>query len=153
MWPRNRGETVCVRDAPKRYTLPIVIDPLASRFPVAVSAMMCVLAFTLGACKRTPKIAPAAEREIRSLLDAFEKSGLQFERNSKIIPNADASKWLRQKWERRRRHILSTENFIDHVADHSSETKQPYVLVAPDGKRIQSSSWFREQLGRLRTHP
>lgn len=88
--------------------------------------------------------------EVESLLTAYEKSGLALERNGETLDNASAVRWLRKKWIKRRDAVHSAEDFIYLVADHSSETKEPYRIILPDARKPTSAEWFSDRLRELR---
>jgi hypothetical protein len=97
-----------------------------------------------------PAAPPPGEAESTALLNAFEKSGLSVERNGKVLGNAEATKWFRRKWARRKASIQTGEDFILRVVHHSSATKQPYQVVRADGTKEPSADWFTARLKELR---
>lgn len=115
-----------------------------------VVALLGLFAFQLAACKPEKAVPQSPEVEINALLAAFERSGVELERNGEKLSNADAGKWFRVKWSRRTTDVRSAEDFIQRVAHHSSETKEVYQVVLADGTKTPSATWFTARLEELR---
>ena len=83
-------------------------------------------------------------------MDAFVRSGLSLERNGETLDNIKATEWLRSKLKQRATDVLSAEDFLVRVVDHSSETKKPYLVILSDGTKQPSSEWFGARLKEIR---
>ena len=42
--------------------------------------------------------------------------------------------------------VVTVEDFITKVASHCEHTGKTYLIRQPDGKEVEASQWFREQL-------
>lgn len=108
--------------------------------------LIAALLLTLSCTRDQPK-----DLEISALITAFESSGLSLERNGEQLHNAEASQWLRRKLTARSSDVRSPEDFIRRVADHSSETKKPYLIILSDGTKELSAEWFNAKLKEMRS--
>jgi hypothetical protein len=102
--------------------------------------------------RAAPAPVPAENREVVALMDAFVRSGLSLERNGETLDNVKATEWLRSKLRHRASDVLTAEDFLVRVVDHSSETKKPYLVILPDGTKQPSSEWFGARLKEIRAH-
>lgn len=118
--------------------------------------MLAVLVVASACEKSSEKKAPvklSPQGEVSALLIAFETSGASLERNGEVLDNQKAATWLRSKASKRAAMVHGAEDFIEHVADHSSQTKTPYTVVLKDGTRVGANAWFRARLAELRPPP
>jgi len=99
---------------------------------------------------------PEEEKKIEKLLQAIEKSGLQFERNGSLHTPAEAVHHLRNKLAKAQRSWFAppkakwtAELFIQEVASRSSLTNEPYFVVFPNGKKMLSQEWFQTELKKI----
>lgn len=120
---------------------------LVRSLPLA-ALLLASCASQLGGC--SDKVPQPSEDEVSALISAFETSGLSLERNGEVMDNAKAAKWFRTKWARRAANIRTGEDFIKSVADHSTETKKPYLIILANGKKEPSNAWFTARLKELR---
>ncbi|MDP1821701.1 MAG: DUF5329 family protein [Archangium sp.] len=120
------------------------------------TSMLAVLVVASACEKSSEKKAPvklSPQGEVSALLIAFETSGASLERNGEVLDNQKAATWLRSKASKRAAMVHGAEDFIEHVADHSSQTKTPYTVVLKDGTRVGANAWFRARLAELRPPP
>jgi hypothetical protein len=112
-------------------------------FPLA-AVLLCGTAIL-----RAEAAARPAE-EIAHLLDFVGMSPCSFIRNGVSHPAKEAKAHLERKYAGVRDRIKTAEDFIDHVASHSSTSGEPYLVRCRPGETRQSAEWFRSELRRLR---
>jgi hypothetical protein len=93
-----------------------------------------------------------AQHEIEGLMQALEHSGCRFQRNGRWHGAAEARTHLQRKYDYLRKRELagSAEQFIDNAASRSSLSGKPYRVTCPGQPEQDATSWFRQQLARLR---
>jgi len=98
-------------------------------------------------------IAADAAREIDGLIGALGRSGCEFERNGNWFDAGKAQAHLQRKYEwLRKRDLADTaEQFIDRAASRSSVSGKPYRVRCAGKPVVDSATWFRGILRRLRT--
>lgn len=98
-------------------------------------------------------VSPAAladtQCEIDRLLDFVGKSPCSFIRNGEAHERADARAHIERKYDYAKRHIQTTEQFIEYTATESSTSGKPY-RVRCSGREEPSASWLKRELARLR---
>lgn len=87
-----------------------------------------------------------SERIEQLILAVKNLDGAAFIRNGVDHPPAEAADHLRTKWERAGDMITTAEQFIDHLASHSSLSGEPYLIRLPDGQTIPAKDWLHDQL-------
>jgi len=87
--------------------------------------------------------------EIDRLLDFIGKSRCSFIRNDEAHDSADARAHIERKYDYAKRHIQTTEQFIEYTATKSSTSGEPY-RVSCSGREEPSASWLKRALARLR---
>lgn len=80
---------------------------------------------------------------IQALLDEVKKSGVSFVRNGDTYTSERAAEHLKTKWGKGARYVHTAEDFIDNIASRSSATGKPYLVILPDGKRLEAAVWLR----------
>ncbi|MGW8193083.1 MAG: DUF5329 domain-containing protein [Desulforhopalus sp.] len=103
-------------------------------------------------------IVPAAaaklsvEEEIDHLIGFLEQSACQFNRNGTWYNAAKAGAHIRKKYRylKRRGLVGTTELFIERAASKSSMSGKAYLVRCSTGEAIESATWFRTELARLR---
>lgn len=110
---------------------------------------LALLAATAVAAATPP---PVTQREVAQLFAALDRSGCRFERNGSWYDAAQAHAHLQRKYEYllRRDAVDSTERFIDLAASRSSMTGRAYAVQCPGQPAVDSATWFRRVLARLR---
>lgn len=95
---------------------------------------------------------PAAQREIAGLFAALDRSGCRFQRNGRWHDAAQAHAHLQRKYDYllRRDAIDSAERFIDLAASRSSMTGRAYAVQCPGQPAVDSATWFRRALAKVR---
>lgn len=95
---------------------------------------------------------PVTQREIGQLFERLEQSGCRFQRNGSWYDAQAASQHLHKKYQYLldRDRITSTESFIEQGASTSSSSGQPYQVQCAQVAPVDSSVWFRQELGKLR---
>lgn len=88
----------------------------------------------------------AEAKKIESLISAVAKlEGAKFVRNGKAYDPATAAKFLRGKWERQAKEIVTAGDFIEKIATRSSITGRVYLVRFADGRELPVA----EFLGRI----
>ena len=88
-------------------------------------------------------------KKIESLISAVAKlNGAQFVRNGKAYDPATAAKFLRGKWERQSREIVTADDFIAKIATRSSTTGRVYLVRYADGREVPVAEFLRSVLAR-----
>ncbi len=87
--------------------------------------------------------------EIDRLLDFVEKSLCSFIRNGEAHESVDARAHIERKYDYAKRHIQTTEQFIEYTATQSSTSGEPY-RVRCSGHEEPSASGLKRELARLR---
>ena len=92
--------------------------------------------------------------EIEHLLMYLKNSHCELARNGTWYSARRAEEHLRSKYDALLKNgaaITTAESFIDQVASHSNVSGHPYLVRCDNDPAIESGSWFREALQRLRT--
>jgi hypothetical protein len=89
------------------------------------------------------------ERDVNYLLEYVANSDCTFTRNSKRHDGVAAADHLRQKYELDKRHVHSTELFIDRVASKSSVNGKTYTVNC-DGETETTERWLNRALAKYR---
>lgn len=114
-----------------------------------------ILALVLAALSTSAIAMPpaATQREISGLFSTLEHSGCRFNRNGTWYDAGKAREHLQRKYDYllRRDAIRSTESFIDLAASKSSMTGRAYLVQCPGTAAVDSATWFRRALARVRT--
>jgi hypothetical protein len=90
--------------------------------------------------------------EISYLFNHLKSSGCKFNRNGHWYAAAAASDHLRTKYDYLLKEgmIGSTESFVERAAARSSITGKPYLVQCPGAAPVESATWFRAELAKLR---
>ncbi|MEO8186914.1 MAG: DUF5329 domain-containing protein [Burkholderiaceae bacterium] len=90
--------------------------------------------------------------EIGHLFSYLKSSGCKFNRNGKWYAAEAASKHLQTKYDYLVSEglITSTESFIELGATESSASGKPYRVQCAGSAPVESATWFRAELSRLR---
>lgn len=91
--------------------------------------------------------------EIGHLFNYLKSSGCKFNRNGKWYAADAASKHLQTKYDYLVKEgvITSTESFVELGATGSSTSGKPYLVQCAGSAPVESATWFRAELSRLRT--
>ncbi len=95
-------------------------------------------------------VASDMESEIQHLLATVAESPCNFMRNGKTYSAEDAASHLSMKYNRGKKYVASTEQFIDRIATKSSLSKQPYHIQCPGMERQTTREWLTRQLEVMR---
>ncbi len=90
------------------------------------------------------------DTEIEYVLDFVESSGCTFHRNGSDHDSADAADHMRLKYNRGKKYVGSSEQFIDRLATESSWTGRDYTVTC-DGTTRPSGEWLHEALDAYRS--
>ena len=91
--------------------------------------------------------------KIDALVHAVEmRSDLKFIRLGTVHSSSEAAQMLRTKLRFAGSRVQTADDFIDHVAS-ATASGSPYFVLYPDGKRVPSSVFLREELKRLGQSP
>ena len=90
--------------------------------------------------------------EISHLFSYLKSSGCKFNRNGKWYAAEAASKHLQTKYDYLVKEglITSTESFVELGATESSTSGKPYLVQCAGSAPVESATWFRAELTRLR---
>ena len=90
--------------------------------------------------------------EIDHLFNYLKSSGCKFNRNGKWYAADAASKHLQTKYDYLVKEglITSTESFVELGASGSSISGKPYLVQCAGSAPVESATWFRAELSRLR---
>ena len=90
--------------------------------------------------------------EISHLFSHLKSSGCKFNRNGKWYAAEAASKHLQTKYDYLVKEglITSTESFVELGATESSTSGKPYLVQCAGSAPVESATWFRAELTRLR---
>lgn len=114
-----------------------------------LAMVSCLLAFIAA-----PVVAadtPASpDAKIAALITQVENlKNAKFIRNGSEYDAKSAAKFLRGKWDSKKKEIQSPEAFITKVATSSGTTGQPYVIRFKDGKKTPCAAYLKEQLAKI----
>ena len=102
-------------------------------------ALLLLLAVPVFAADRD-----AETKKIESLISAVARlDDAKFVRNGKAYDPATAAKFLRGKWERQAKEIVTTGDFIDRIATRSSTTGRVYLVRYADGREVPVAEFLR----------
>jgi len=91
--------------------------------------------------------------KIDALVQAVEtRSDLKFIRLGTVHSSVEAAQMLRTKLRFAGSRVHTVDDFIDHVAT-ATASGSPYFVLYPDGRRVPSSEFLREELKRLAQSP
>lgn len=95
---------------------------------------------------------PETQREVAQLFTALETSGCRFQRNGSWYSGAQARQHLQRKYDyvRKRDAASSTERFIELAATRSSRSGRAYRVQCPGRPAVDSATWFRGVLAKVR---
>jgi hypothetical protein len=88
--------------------------------------------------------------EITHLLSYIETSGCTFIRNGSRHQSQEAVKHIEKKYDYLKKHIETTEDFIDGAATKSSFSGKPYLIVC-GGREMKTADWLHAELERYRS--
>jgi hypothetical protein len=93
------------------------------------------------------------KQEISHLIGHLAASGCRFNRNGSWYDASQAVSHLNRKYEYllKRDLVPNAEAFIERAASESSASGKPYWVKCGDAPEVQSATWFREALEKLRT--
>ena len=112
------------------------------------------LLLALMCCSSWAAPAETGTDEIEHLLLHLKNSHCEFARNGTWYSARRGEAHLRSKYDALLKNgaaITTAESFIDQVASHSNVSGHPYLVRCGNDDAIESGSWFREALQRLRT--
>ncbi len=112
---------------------------------------LAILMLSLVAAARaaTPPT-PAAEDEIRHLLQFVRDSQATFIRNGKEYPPEEATAHMQRKWDYHRKQISTADDFIRLTATRSLFSGKLYQIRLADGTTLESGAWLTNELVRHR---
>ncbi|GAB6196213.1 YfeK family protein [Lysobacter xanthus] len=115
----------------------------------SVLALAGLLA-SLGAVAAPPS---TTQREVAGLVAALGQSGCRFNRNGTWYDAPAAREHLQRKYDylERRGAATSAERFIELAGSKSSMTGRAYLVQCPGVPAVDSATWLRGALRRLRT--
>ncbi len=120
-----------------------------------MKTMALCIVFTIGMAMPAPQHSlagdtAARERErIHALLDALERSGLEFIRNGFTHTAREARAHLEMKLDRAGGRVTTAEQFIRHCATRSSLSGRPYLVRLADGSTVHAADWLRARLAEI----
>jgi hypothetical protein len=105
----------------------------------------------------SPASSPAAEpprlseaEKIERLIEAVARqSDAVFVRNGREHSAAEAGEHLRRKWKAADDRVTTAEEFIEHIASHSSLSGSAYSIRFSDGSEMTSAEFLRVELRKL----
>lgn len=107
------------------------------------------LASILFLCSISPAVAANTQCEIDRLLDFIGTSPCSFIRNGEPHDSADARAHIERKYNYAKRHVQTTEQFIEYTATESSTTGEPYNVNC-SGREEPSATWLKRELARVK---
>jgi hypothetical protein len=112
-------------------------------------SILLVLVVAVGVFANETRDAEA--KKIESLIASVSNlRGATFVRNGKAYDPATAAKFLRGKWDRQAREVVTAEDFIEKIATRSSTTGRIYVVRFPDGREVAVAAFLRAELQKTR---
>lgn len=93
---------------------------------------------------------PAAEAEIRHLLQFVRQSQAVFIRNGRTYPPEEAAAHLQRKQDHHQAQISTAEDFIRLAGTRSLFTGEAYQVRLEDGTILESRDWLTAELDRQR---
>jgi hypothetical protein len=114
--------------------------------------VLSLLTLTFAAAGNAAALSPAVKAEIDGLLAGLEASSCTFNRNGRWYSATEAKAHLLRKLKYLEDHgtVASAEQFIELAASSSSTTGQPYLVKCGSGAPVESVSWLRSELQRVR---
>lgn len=110
-----------------------------------LTVLACAL-LSLSPCQAFDRDAAEAAR-IQYLIKAVEGlKGVKFIRNGSEYGSRRAAEHLRLKLDKAGPRVKTAEDFISLIGSGSSLSGRPYLLLFPDGRTMDSETFFREQL-------
>jgi hypothetical protein len=105
---------------------------------------LAILLFSTFALAAEPKTEDA---KIQGLIDHIGgMANAKFYRNGSEYDAKSAAKFLKAKWDKRKKEIHSAEEFIAKVATKSSTTGKPYLIKLEDGKQVECGPYLSGRL-------
>ena len=88
------------------------------------------------------------EGKIDYLLMRLERSHLTLERNGKTYSATQGVQFLRWKMDRPRWEgkVDTADDFVENIVNGSVTSVKPYLVIFPDGRRINAQEIFRSEL-------
>jgi hypothetical protein len=111
-----------------------------------------VLLVTLGGVTllRADDAADGGKAKIEALIKHVESlDDASFVRNGSAYSAKNAAKFLRGKWDAKRKEIRSPAEFIEKVATKSSTTGKPYLIRFKDGSEVSCGAYLTGRLKKL----
>jgi hypothetical protein len=98
--------------------------------------------------------APLTEKEkIEALIRAVEaRKDLQFFRLGSVHSSSEAANMLRVKLSFAGDRVKTADEFIEHVGTQTV-SGSPYFVIFPDGRRVPSAEFLRQELKRIEREP
>ena len=114
-----------------------------------MNKLMSFFAVVLMGASAIAATANTEEQKIEALLNSFDAPGITFVRNGEDHDGAWAKQHLAEKLKEAKPAITTADDFIAKVGTSSSHTGKPYEVKTADGKKVESSVWFKDKLAEL----
>lgn len=90
--------------------------------------------------------------EVQYLIGLVKESPYKFVRNDRFYSSRIAARFLNFKFKKVRKHIRTSEEFIDDHASYSQKTGKPFYIMDQTGVKYLAKYVFHNELKRLREH-
>lgn len=118
--------------------------------PLVLAALLLMLPLPTALAGEASARSAETQAEIDFLLARVADSGYVFIRNGTEHGSAEAASHMRRKYEHFDDEIVTTEDFIDRSATRSLITRRAYEVQLPDGTRLETARWLRQELADYR---
>jgi hypothetical protein len=138
-------------DAPDMKRSPFPAARRPARRAAVFASFIAVVALSGQLVVAVPAYAaPMSETEkIDALLNDVEAhNDLKFIRLGSVHSSGEAAQMLRIKLRFAGSRVKTADDFIEHIAS-ATESGHPYLVVYPDGRKVQSGTFLRAELKRL----
>ena len=119
--------------------------------PVAGALLALLMGFLVCASSAAAAAAAALTdaEKIEALIRSVEaRKDLQFLRLGSVHSSGEAANMLRVKLSFAGDRVKTVDDFIEHVATQTV-SGSPYFVVYPDGRKVPSSEFMRQELKRI----
>ncbi|MDX1960436.1 MAG: DUF5329 family protein [Leptospiraceae bacterium] len=89
------------------------------------------------------------KEKIDLLLSKVENLNAKFFRNGQEYSPKEAVEHMKKKLDYAGDRVKTANDFIEGIASKSYFTGSPYLIILPDGKKIESGIWLKAELKKI----
>ena len=118
--------------------------------PLVISNLSLLILLALFAGSLRAAEPATGDARIEALISRVEvMKDVKFIRNGTAYDPGNAAKFLRGKWQARKKEIRKPAEFIEKVATRSSTTGKPYLIRSKDGSEKPCGPYLTEELKQI----